>query len=296
MDEDINDAIMPHAQESVGSYLKEAREKAGKKIEDIAQDTRVPLRHLKAIEVSDYSGLPGKTYAMGFVRAYARSLGLEEAPIIARLRTELGADDYRPAHQYEAYEPADPARIPPKTLVITATLIAALLAGAYGVWKSGVFDSSNEVTVSDTELTPEAADPAATNPAPATAQTPVVADTAPVLITAKDTVWFRIDDATGKRVYETELKTGDRYTVPAGTKGLTIRTSRPQAMEITVDGQMVPQIGAADTLVKNVSLDPAELAKRLGAPAGGTTSTATGTVTPIAGGTATSTATTDPAD
>ncbi len=287
MDEGNNDAVTPPAETSVGSYLKETREKAGKKIEEIAQDTRIPLRHLKAIEASDYASLPGKTYAMGFVRAYARSLDLDEASIIARLRTEFGAEEYRPAHQYEAYEPADPARIPPKTLVLTATVIALLLAGAYGVWKSGFFDSSGDVAATDTQL-----DPGETITAPASgtpAATPAISDTAPVVIAAKDTVWFRIDDATGKRIHEAELKAGDRYTVPAGTKGLTIRTSRPQAMDISVDGQAIPQIGAADTLVKNVSLDPAELAKRIGAP-GVATPSAPGTATPPA------TAAPDPAD
>lgn len=301
MEEANDDVTAAPVTGSVGSFLKETREKAGKRIEDIAADTRIPLRHLKSIEAGDFNGLPGKTYAMGFVRAYARSLGLDEVEAVARLRTELGADDYRAPHQYEAYEPADPARIPPKTLVLTATLIAALLAGAYGVWKSGFFDRSGDVAVAGTELT---ADPAETTPATDTAATgattpaaPAVADNAEVVIAAKDTVWFRIDDATGKRVYEAELKAGDRYTVPAGSKGLTIRTSRPQAMDVSVGGQTIPQLGPADLLVKNVSLDPSELAKRLGSatatPVAGTTPT-TGTQSSAAP--ATPTPTVDAAD
>ena len=89
-------------------------------------------------------------------------------------------------------------------------------------------------------------------------------------------------DATGKRVHEAELKAGERYVVPAGQKGLVIRTSRPQSMDVSVAGQVVPQLGPADLLVKNVSLDPAELAKRLSAaPAAGAPAT-TGGVTPAA--------------
>lgn len=274
MDETSEDVTETQEISAVGTFLKETREKAGKSIEDIATDTRIPLRHLKAIEVSDYSGLPGKTYAMGFVRAYARSLGLDEVDLVARLREELGTDDYRPAQTYEAYEPVDPARVPPRKLAWTAGLIALLLVGAWGVWRSGVFNSADEVSVADTELTPEAGAAPATG-APATnAAAPAVAANAEVVIAAKDTVWFRIDDATGKRVHEAELKAGERYVVPAGSKGLTIRTSRPQAMDVSVGGQSVPQLGAVDTLVKNVSLDPAELAKRIGAaPAGATAAT-----------------------
>lgn len=273
MDETNEDAAETPQIGDVGTFLKETREKAGKSIEDIATDTRIPLRHLKAIEASDYSGLPGKTYAMGFVRAFSRSLGLDEVQMVARLREELGTDDYRPAQTYEAYEPVDPARVPPRKLAWTAGLIALLLVGAWGVWRSGVFTSSNDVTVADTELTPQADTGTPTGTPAATAATPSVDANAEVVIAAKDTVWFRIDDATGKRVHEAELKAGDRYVVPAGSKGLTIRTSRPQAMDVSVGGRAVPQLGDVDTLVKNVSLDPAELAKRIGAApaAAGTT-------------------------
>ncbi len=291
MDETNEDATETPQISAVGAFLKETREKAGKSIEDIATDTRIPLRHLKAIEASDYSGLPGKTYAMGFVRAFARSLGLDEVQMVARLREELGTDDYRPAQTYEAYEPVDPARVPPRKLAWTAGLIALLLVGAWGVWRSGVFTSSNDVTVADTELTPEADTGATVGAATgtATAAAPAIDANAEVVIAAKDTVWFRIDDATGKRVHEAELKTGERYVVPAGSKGLTIRTSRPQAMDVSVAGRVVPQLGAADTLVKNVALDPAELAKRIGAapaagaPAAGAAGTGASGTTPAAG-------------
>lgn len=275
MDETNEDATETPQIGAVGSFLKETREKAGKSIEDIATDTRIPLRHLKAIEASDYSGLPGKTYAMGFVRAFSRSLGLDEVQMVARLREELGTDDYRPAQTYEAYEPVDPARVPPRKLAWTAGLIALLLVGAWGVWRSGVFTASDDVSVTDTELTPEADTGAPIGtPTGTAAAAPTVDANAEVVIAAKDTVWFRIDDATGKRVHEAELKAGERYVVPAGSKGLTIRTSRPQAMDVSVAGRTVPQLGAVDSLVKNVSLDPAELAKRLGAaPATGAAAT-----------------------
>jgi cytoskeletal protein RodZ len=42
---------------------------------EIGARTRVPLRHLEAIEASNYGALPSPTYAVGFVRAYARALG-----------------------------------------------------------------------------------------------------------------------------------------------------------------------------------------------------------------------------
>ena len=278
MVDDVQDvAPEPDYNMRVGDTLRNARDAAGKSIEEVASETRVPLRHLTAIENSEYNSLPGKTYAMGFVRAYARTVGLDEAALVAKLRAELGSDDYRPGHQYEAYEPADPARVPPKTLVWTSLIVALLFAGGYGLWRSSAMDdTSNEVPTEEaTAAAPsETATPAASAPV-----TPAVDSNAEVAIAAKDTVWFRIDDATGKRVHEAELKAGERYVVPAGQQGLVIRTSRPQAMDVSVAGQVVPQLGPSDLLVKDVSLNPVELAKRLAAPAAsGTAPTA-----PVAG-------------
>ena len=277
----------PETNKRVGELLRDARESAGKRVEDIANDTRVPLRHLIAIENSDYAALPGKTYAMGFVRAYARTIGLDEADLIAKLRAELGADDYRAGHQYEAYEPADPARVPPKTLVWTTLIVAALFAGGYWYWRSTSVDNVASDVAAEQALETSVEESAPAAPQPTTPATPTIPDNAEVVVTAKDTVWFRIDDASGKQVYSAELKAGDRYVVPAGQKGLVIRTSRPQSLDLSVAGQVVPQLGPADLLVKNVSLDPAELAKRLtGAnastaptPANGTTSAGTTTST-----------------
>lgn len=279
VDESNDDVVAQPDYAGVGPYLQNAREKAGKKIEDIAVDTRIPLRHLKAIEAGDFSGLPGKTYATGFVRAYARSLGLDEAEAVAKVRLELDTEDYRAPHQYEAYEPADPARVPPKKLAWTALILGAILMAAYGVWRLGTF-GGGDVVVAENQLPveemPGSAPVAGSTPA---GDVPTLPANAEVVITAKDTVWFRIDDATGKRVHEAQLNAGDRYVVPAGLTGLKIRTSRPQAIDLSVAGQMVPQLGAADTLVKDISLDPAELAKRIGAgaPAGGAATTAPAT-------------------
>ena len=49
----------------------------------MAARTRVPLRHLEAIEQGAYEALPSQTYAVGFARAYARAVGLDEVATAA---------------------------------------------------------------------------------------------------------------------------------------------------------------------------------------------------------------------
>jgi cytoskeletal protein RodZ len=66
---------------TVGEKLRDARVALGLDLADVAARTRIPQRHLAAIEQSQYSGLPSITYAMGFAKGYARAVELDEAQI-----------------------------------------------------------------------------------------------------------------------------------------------------------------------------------------------------------------------
>ena len=102
-----------------GDRLRLAREAAGLSLADVATRTRITQRHLAAIEKSDFSELPGRTYVTGFARAYARAVELPEAEVGAAIRRELEEDAYGSRPLYEAYEPTDPARLPTARLTWT---------------------------------------------------------------------------------------------------------------------------------------------------------------------------------
>jgi len=62
----------------VGERLAEARATLKLELEDIAERSRIPLRHLRAIEASEFESLPASTYSVGFAKTFAR--GLEWKP------------------------------------------------------------------------------------------------------------------------------------------------------------------------------------------------------------------------
>ncbi len=65
-----------------GERLRRQREMRGVSLEEIAQSTKIGVRSLKAIEEEDFEKLPGGIFNKGFVRAYARFLGLDEEQIV----------------------------------------------------------------------------------------------------------------------------------------------------------------------------------------------------------------------
>ena len=69
--------------ESLGAQLRRAREQRGAGLEEIAQTTKIGTRFLRALEADHYDQLPGGIFNKGFIRAYARAVGLDEEKAIA---------------------------------------------------------------------------------------------------------------------------------------------------------------------------------------------------------------------
>lgn len=257
-----------------GDRLRLAREAAGLSLADVATRTRITQRHLAAIEKSDFSELPGRTYVTGFARAYARAVDLPEAEVGTAIRRELEDDAYGARPLYEAYEPTDPARLPTARLTWTLVVIALILVSAYGVWRFlSVEPDEALIAAQNAAADASEAPPTDATAAPATkagTATSTVAADAPVVLTGISEVWIGFDDAKGKTENWRTLDAGETYQVPpAYIEQFTLRTSIPQALKVTVGGRDVGSVGPADTLVKGVSLKPADLVAR--AEGGGAT-------------------------
>lgn len=72
----------------VGELLRLTRERLGHELQSVANQLRIRLSYLEAIEESRFRDLPGTTYAIGFVRSYADYLGLDGPDIVRRFREE----------------------------------------------------------------------------------------------------------------------------------------------------------------------------------------------------------------
>jgi len=73
---------------TLGDALRAAREAGGRSMAELAVVTRVPPRYLTAIEQNDFSILPNRVFSIGYVRAYAGALGLDEQAAVERFKRE----------------------------------------------------------------------------------------------------------------------------------------------------------------------------------------------------------------
>ena len=139
--------------EKVGEKLRDARQAQGLELSDIAARTRIPLRHLQAIETSDYSGLPSPTYAVGFVKAYARAIGADEVALAKELRAETSSM-FAAREAYESYDPEDPVREPSSGLVWAGSVIAVLLRNRSVPYHSASAASSSTAITAPAQTSP----------------------------------------------------------------------------------------------------------------------------------------------
>ena len=66
----------------LGEMLQRARQARGLTLEEVERDTRISRRYLQALENENFGLLPAPVYARGFLRTYARYLGLEPANLL----------------------------------------------------------------------------------------------------------------------------------------------------------------------------------------------------------------------
>ena len=245
---------------SIGDRLKTAREAKGLSLDDVATQTRIPIRHLQHIEREEWDALPAPTYCVGFVRSYANTIGLDGAELGRELRDQLGGTRTRaPAPEY--FQPADPARVPPRSLAIVAGILAIVLIAGYLIWRGSLDDGEQSTSV--TVPVPAATAPAAdARPAAPQAQPQQLAGQ-PVTLAATAPVWVRVYEQGGATLMERTMAAGETYQIPATARQPMLRVGAPEALRVMVGQTAIPQLGPAGRPVGNVSIRAEDLAARL---------------------------------
>ena len=113
----------------VGAQLRQARLERGEDLNDAAQHLRIKSSYLFALEQGDLSPMPGRTYALGFLRSYADHLGFDGEDLIARIKSTV--DNLTDRTSLRIRTPMPENRLP-KTPVVVISL--AVVAGVYVGW------------------------------------------------------------------------------------------------------------------------------------------------------------------
>lgn len=159
---------------AIGSDLREAREQRGLTLRDISERTKIRQAVLRAIESDDFKGLPGSVIMRGFLKLYAREVGLDPDEIGRRYTAEVelpaAVEPLSHAQAGAGLEGESARRL--RTLALVAAAVIGLLFVGYRFW------SAAPMSRSVTETARQSAPPT-TTPAPSTAPVEAAAPGSP---------------------------------------------------------------------------------------------------------------------
>ncbi len=251
------------APSGIGETFRQAREARRLSLADVERLTKIRGAYLAALEDERFDVLPPYPYSKGFVRAYARLLGLNADRLVAEFEARFPP---APATGLSrAVEiPLEPAVPLPRwrrvlTYALWMILVLALYAGYVGYTQLREFARSVpagtpapspgagvSTPAPGSVSTPGPAAPGGT-PAPAQSPAPPTAGVT-VALTTTGKSWVRVI-ADGEWVFQGILDAGDARTWTA-ERELTIRIGNAAAVELTVNGQSLGPLGGPGKVVE----------------------------------------------
>ena len=257
---------------SFGEELRREREIRGISLKEISDATKISKRFLEAIERNDHRTLPAPVFTRGFVREYARYLGLNVDELVTRYNYGAAGDDRieQSAHlerlvelQTTGREPLPKKGIPPPYAridrnVYILLIIVVALAGLtwWAVKHKGAIRDEIAGVTSRPEPRRTRAPAATQKPAPPPV-TPAP-DTMRLVIDVSDDSWVTLD-ADGKTVINDELRHGERRVVEAKDSFHFRTVGNAAGLKLALNDVPLPPLGRDGQVIHDRVFDRGDL-------------------------------------
>lgn len=250
-----------------GRQLRRTREKLGLTVDDVAAELRLSSFQIQALEDDDWDQLPGATYARGYLRSYARLIGLDADQLMAGASTqEIEMTSREPeiaarspeASGRDAGEPAAEAPAGAAWRWAGVAVVLAVIAAGYWQYREGrsfvpedtgqpdtaAYEDSEEQEAARSATTAGAAggtgtgtETAASGPADDDAPpTPVEPDKAVFELVERS--WIDVQDARGERLLYRSFPAGRRVEIQ-GQPPFRVYIGNARAVRIEYMGDVV---------------------------------------------------------
>ncbi|HEY8911636.1 MAG TPA: RodZ domain-containing protein [Desulfosporosinus sp.] len=244
-----------------GQMLRAAREEKKWSLTDTEETTKISVRYIKALEGEEYGIIPGSTYVKGYLRTYAKQLGLNPDEIIALYKDSTmpeAAPVLEPPHRLVK---ARPSWVRPLIIGSMAMLVIVFVVVTASSFLPGK-------KVADSPYSPSAL-PSAPK-AEAVAPVPVVPNPANAAATAQEgltaqlvftqTCWVVVK-ADGQPPIQGEFTAGTTKEVKGTSKIELVSVGNAGGLSVTLNGKALPSLGKAGEVLRNVVLTKDNLNK-----------------------------------
>jgi cytoskeleton protein RodZ len=287
--------------ETVGQDLRAARLRRGDDLATISRALKIRKDHLEALEEDRIELLPGRTYAVGFVRTYAEYLGLDAGACVERFKSQIAGRGEEPSPTIHVIDEDEHRRLPQGWKIVVAVVLVLLVYGVYQLLVPAANKTlSPPIAPVPSQLAskpgqraamkapgrtaapPQAQIGMAPRTAPASSSNQALTGASPaqqqaaisqghvygqvnrdarVVLRLKQATRILVQGADGTVFINRALNAGDSYMVP-DLVGLTLTTADAGAVEVDLDGVAMGTAGRNGQIGETVSLDPQSIADR----------------------------------
>jgi cytoskeletal protein RodZ len=237
----------------IGAQLRSAREALGVSLALISQKTRVQPRIIDAIEHNDLASIPPRPFGRGFIRAYAREVGLDPDVTVQAYFAQFGTPVvvHQPTRRttIDVASSSWPNRV---SWVVPAALVGLAGLLALAISRGGIDSDGAAAATSPPAI---ASVPSAPPPAPVGTSGSPPAPTSPLTMTiVADRECWVTASADGKRELYQLLKPGAEHTL-RGAREITIRVGDAGAVRVAINGKAPEKFGS-DGAIKSAKFTP----------------------------------------
>ncbi|MDD2103544.1 RodZ family helix-turn-helix domain-containing protein [Pseudomonas sp. YuFO20] len=134
-----------------GETLRQARESNGWSLAEVALKLNLTVSSLSNLEAGAFDKLPGHTFARGYIRAYAKLLGMDQAVLVQQFDQSTGTDS-KGSNVHSLGRIEEPVRVSHTILrIVSLLLLVAVVGGGFAWWQ----DQTSQRTKDVVSLTPE---------------------------------------------------------------------------------------------------------------------------------------------
>ncbi len=231
---------------SAGERLRAAREALGQSIDEVEAAIHVRAAILEGVEAMDMRRLPAGPYVAGFVRAYARHVGLDPGAIDAQFRAETAPRASKPRVTAAPVRKPVGAPVRPIAAALAALILIVVVAITLSTRRAPPIDEVEPVSDALRVWLREDPGADAFTPAPGAA----------VSLIARTPTTVRVQAASGRIFFDGPLARGARLDLPQ-LAGLRVDAANAGAVEVVLDGEAAGRLGPSATPVSAWDVDAA---------------------------------------
>lgn len=249
-----------------GQILRNAREQKGWDIVKAEDVTKIRIRYLEALEEENYRILPGTTYVKGFLRTYAKHLGLDPEELVSLYKSSEVSEPQPLLEPFTHTPRKRPQWLKPAALAVTGILALVIVIGIATLSKQEGKPNTSEFTPVPLPSAPQTAQQIEPNPQPQIpAQNPqnvIAAETeglvAQLVFSQPCWIVVKVD---GQPALEGTFSQGMTKELKAKERIELVTVGNAGGVSVTLNGKTLPSLGASSEVVRNVVLKKESLSQ-----------------------------------